>query len=147
MDFSKLWIPILVLTVIFFLRDRFPQKWERLRAPILMVCSVLTLLLVCVLLVAAYVIVFHRTVSAGEKSSTVLPSRCWPAFLPGSTLSAGIGGSGIAEKRSERFPQRRYKRGSGQCPALTAQAVDNPPAKGFGGKDSVKGNRQGSLSR
>ena len=23
----------------------------------------------------------------------------------------------------------------------------NPPAKGFGGKDSVKGNRQGSLSR
>ena len=81
MDFSEFWIPILVLTVIFFLRDRFPQKWERLRAPILMVCSVLTLLVVCVLLVAAYVIVFHRTVSAGEKIQYCLAIAVLAGFL------------------------------------------------------------------
>ena len=81
MDFSKLWIPILVLTVIFSLRDRFPKIWERLRPPILMVCSVLTLLVVCALLVAAYVIVFHRTVSAGEKIQYCLAIAVLAGFL------------------------------------------------------------------
>ena len=31
--------------------------------------------------------------------------------------------------------------------AGTVRLSINPPAEGFGGKDSVKGNRQGSLSR
>ena len=81
MDFSKLLITILVLTVIFFLRDRFPKIWERLRPPILMVCSVLTLLVVCALLVAAYVIVFHRTYSAGEKIQYCLAIAVLAGFL------------------------------------------------------------------
>ena len=32
-------------------------------------------------------------------------------------------------------------------PGLLPQAAEKPLARGFGGKDSVKGNRQGSLSR
>ena len=81
MDFSKLWIPILVMTVIYILKDRFPKSWERIHAPILMVCSVLTLLVVCALLVAAYVIVFHRTVSAGEKIQYCLAIAVLAGFL------------------------------------------------------------------
>src|SRR5699024_8482304 len=39
------------------------------------------------------------------------------------------------------------KRKAGSQVAARRRLSINPPAKGFGGKDSVKGNRQGSLSR
>ena len=81
MDFSKFWIPVLVMTVIYILKDRFPKSWERIHAPILMVCSVLTMLLVCVLLVAAYVMVFHRTFSAGKKILYCLVDAAMVGFL------------------------------------------------------------------
>ena len=90
MDFSKFWIPVLVMTVIYILKDRFPKSWERIHAPILMVCSVLTMLLVCVLLVAAYVMVFHRTYSTGGKIQYCLVIAVMVGLLAGLNIFGWI---------------------------------------------------------
>src|SRR5699024_8579294 len=45
------------------------------------------------------------------------------------------------------LPASLKKGGAEEFPPPRRRLSINPPAKGFGGKDSVKGNRQGSLSR
>ncbi|OUQ83646.1 hypothetical protein [Flavonifractor sp. An10] len=81
MDFSKFWIPFLASAVIILLRNYFPKTWERLYVPFLVVGSVLTLLLVCLMLGAAYVMVFHRTFSAGKKILYCLVDAAMVGFL------------------------------------------------------------------
>lgn len=90
MDFSKFWIPFLASAVIILLRNYFPKTWERLYVPFLVVGSVLTLLLVCVLLVAAYVMVFHRTYSTGGKIQYCLVIAVMVGLLAGLNIFGWI---------------------------------------------------------
>ena len=90
MYFSTLGITFLVVAVISLLRNYCPKTWEGLRVPILVVHSVLTLLLVCVMLGAAYVMVFHRTYSTGGKIQYCLVIAVMAGLLAGLNIFGWI---------------------------------------------------------